>query len=696
MKLKTTFSQKTVLILFGIFLALFLVEAGLHICGFTLTYIQEHKNRASLNKEGTYRILCLGESTTQRAWPPFLEAALNRSGTGLQFTVIDEGWAGTTTTRIVGRTEYYLDKYKPDMVVTMMGINDAGAAHLPDEHPSASKIVSVSKSLKIYKLTRLFIHLVFKTGGWALPAPGAQATEIPPTPTSAAGPNAQDTEPVKTAQGRRQQAEEESKKALELKPGDSGRHVAFGRAYWRQSKFKQAEEEFKKAARINPREDRGHFELGRLYQKQGKLQQAEEEFKKALELKPEDSNRHSALGLAYWKQRKLQQAEEEFKKAIQLTPGNDKTHFELGRLYQEQGKFRQAEEEFEKTLELKPEDSNRHEALGRAYWRQRKFQQAEKEFKKALELKPGNNNIHIVLGTTYREQGEFQQAEEEFKKALELDPGDSDRHTDLGKVYQDRGKLQQAEEEFKKALGLKPGDSNTHVALGGTYWEQGRVQQAEEEFKKALKLDPGKASTCDILGKIYQAQGKSQQAEEEFKKALKLNPENSDRHAALGIAYQEQGKFKQAEEEFKKALQINPGDDNAYHGLEHLSRGKDRFRQEAYYQKAIRLNTNGYNPVTANSYRTLKAILDKRKIRIVCVQYPMRGMESLRNIFAGKTDNIVFVDNKKIFSDAVKKEGFAAYFIDIFGGNFGHCTDKGNKLLGENIAKVILEEVFHK
>jgi lysophospholipase L1-like esterase len=32
----------------------------------------------------------------------------------------------------------------------------------------------------------------------------------------------------------------------------------------------------------------------------------------------------------------------------------------------------------------------------------------------------------------------------------------------------------------------------------------------------------------------------------------------------------------------------------------------------------------------------------------------------------------------------------------MLGGDFGHCTPKGNRLLAENIAQTILKEVFHK
>jgi hypothetical protein len=52
------------------------------------------------------------------------------------------------------------------------------------------------------------------------------------------------------------------------------------------------------------------------------------------------------------------------------------------------------------------------------------------------------------------------------------------------------------------------------------------------------------------------------------------------------------------------------------------------------------------------------------------------------------------VDNREIFEKALEQYGYDEYFKDFFGGKFGHCTEKGNRLLGQNIAGVILEDVF--
>jgi hypothetical protein len=112
---------------------------------------------------------------------------------------------------------------------------------------------------------------------------------------------------------------------------------------------------------------------------------------------------------------------------------------------------------------------------------------------------------------------------------------------------------------------------------------------------------------------------------------------------------------------------------------------------EEYSRKLI----NTCCPVTAANYRKLKSILDARGIRIVCVQYPMRSVEPLEKIFEDAR-GVIFVDNERLFKEAVTQGGYREYFRDFFAGDFGHCTYKGNKLLAGNIADAILREIFGK
>jgi hypothetical protein len=77
------------------------------------------------------------------------------------------------------------------------------------------------------------------------------------------------------------------------------------------------------------------------------------------------------------------------------------------------------------------------------------------------------------------------------------------------------------------------------------------------------------------------------------------------------------------------------------------------------------------------------------------MKHHTRNVGPVKKMFKGE-EGVIFVDNENIFIEAVKKTGFKEIFADMFGGDFGHCTQKGNQLLAANIADVILKEVFHK
>jgi tetratricopeptide (TPR) repeat protein len=201
------------------------------------------------------------------------------------------------------------------------------------------------------------------------------------------------------------------------------------------------------------------------------------------------------------------------------------------------------------------------------------------------------------------------------------------------------------------------------------------------------------------LQQVYAEEKDAQTSEAllKFKKAIELNPTNDDAYLGLGKLYQDQSRFSEAEELYKKAIEPNPKDDRIYGALEVLFREMDNLRlAREYGKKAKELRSSYYYPITTDNYNKLKAVLDKRGITYVCVQYPMRNLEPLKKIFQGNAEGIIFVDNEQLFKDVLKKTSYREYFWDMFGGEFGHCTEKGNRLLAESIANTILKEVFNK
>ncbi len=480
---KVLFKQKIFLAFFGVLLFIIILEIGLRLGGVVLLSMQDNRNRQSIKQKGAYRILCLGESTTQGEYPQFLEQALNRRNIGIRFSVIDKGRVGTETPVILNQLEAYLSEYHPDAVVAMMGINDSGKL-LPFVAVTPSRGMLFIGQLRTYNLARLlWRHILAKASGTKLYNP------------------------------------------------DAG---------------KQAETCL--------------LESG-------------------LKEIPAESV----------------PTEVSIKKDLEANPGNAGDYVELGQLYRHQGQFLQAEE----------------------------------AFGKADKLDSKNDKVYFGLGQLYRNQGKFSQSEEAFRKAIELNPDNDRAYTELGWLYLNQNKFLQAEESFVKAIGLNPKDRDPLFELGWFYRKRGRFREAENLFLEAIAL----------------------------------HPENDQAYGAISQLYLETGKL----------------------GL-----------AKKYAEKENKLSLAYYLPVTADNYRKLKEILDARAIRLVCVQYPLRSVESLKKIFSGQAGGAIFVDNRGIFKKALQESGYKEYFRDMFAGDFGHCTEKGNRLLAQNIADTILKEIFRK
>ena len=115
-----------------------------------------------------------------------------------------------------------------------------------------------------------------------------------------------------------------------------------------------------------------------------------------------------------------------------------------------------------------------------------------------------------------------------------------------------------------------------------------------------------------------------------------------------------------------------------------------------YQQKAEESRLREFDQATADNYHRLHDILERRGVQLVCMQYPMHSVDPLKKLWQGRDDGIIFVDNEHVFKDAVRRRSLQEYFADMFAGDFGHCTDKGNELLAGNIADVLTREVFRK
>jgi len=266
--------------------------------------------------------------------------------------------------------------------------------------------------------------------------------------------------------------------------------------------------------------------------------------------------------------------------------------------------------------------------------------------------------------------------------------------------YKNQGEYNEAEKIFKQIINSTPQHYKAHIGLGASYISQGKFKKAEEILKKAIEINPNEELAYSELGWLYSSREKYEDAERMCKKVIKLNPYNYWSKVVLSSCYIVEKKYKEAEKLLKdtiivKSDRLEPHKEKLYAALAlcYKEQGKHKLAEE-YFSKVDELRMKYFNPETRNNYKKLIEKVIEDEVTLIAMQYPMRSIKLLEKML--DDNNVIFVDNEKIFKNAIEKSKYEKYFKDNFGGDFGHCTDKGNKLLARNIVDVILKEIFNK
>ncbi len=138
------------------------LEIGLRIVGYSLLLTKSHTNGPDDigRNSKSIRILALGESTTATffspskngAWPERMESLLRRRGYDVK--VFNEGLGGTTTPFILRKAPDYFEKYRPHIVIAMMGTNDDSSLALSNRYEEIHWFSDL-RLIKLFKWTKL-------------------------------------------------------------------------------------------------------------------------------------------------------------------------------------------------------------------------------------------------------------------------------------------------------------------------------------------------------------------------------------------------------------------------------------------------------------------------------------------------------------------------------------------------------------
>lgn len=125
-------------------------------------------------------------------------------------------------------------------------------------------------------------------------------------------------------------------------------------------------------------------------------------------------------------------------------------------------------------------------------------------------------------------------------------------------------------------------------------------------------------------------------------------------------------------------------------------RNKNYQEAEEYFKKAEESRLNSPNIETYNQYKLILKKLTDNNIKVICMQYPLRSINSLQEQLKNEPyyNKLTFISNEQLFKEALMNKSYDEIFKDQVGGDFGHCTDLGNILISKNIINV-LDEILN-
>jgi len=269
-----------------------------------------------------------------------------------------------------------------------------------------------------------------------------------------------------------------------------------------------------------------------------------------------------------------------------------------------------------------------------------------------------NNNALLKI---YINEKRYKEAENIFEEEARAGRKNADLYLWMGASLFLRGEVKKAKYIFDEAINIDPQNALTYCRIGETYGNQNMLQDAIFSYKKGSEVDKDDALPYLGFARILKMQGKRKEEEKILLRALGCFGKNRERLlGAIGVYYLENGKEELA---------------------------------ERYFKEAEELMINGYNESIVSNYEKIFQETSKRKIRLIAMQYPMLSVSPLKEILR-RHKEVIFVDNDKIFKNAVRGASYGEYFFDQFAGGFGHCTNKGDTLLSENLADAILKHAL--
>lgn len=193
-------------------------------------------------------------------------------------------------------------------------------------------------------------------------------------------------------------------------------------------------------------------------------------------------------------------------------------------------------------------------------------------------------------------------------RALETLPNDPECLFLAGAYQKMTGNVEQAIGKYRETIRLRPDYAEAHQLLGAALVEQRRFEEACKHFREVQRINPDDAHAHHMVGAVLSELERFDEALVHYREAARLKPDDANIHYNLAFALAKLGRRKEAIAHYARAIKLDPDDAAAHSNLGKLLLAEGR-RDDAidHFRKALHVD-----PGCQEAQETLKSLLEAR------------------------------------------------------------------------------------
>ena len=184
--------------------------------------------------------------------------------------------------------------------------------------------------------------------------------------------------------------------------------------------------------------------------------------------------------------------------------------------------------------------------------------------------------------------GKYEEAYSLATKAVELAPANPGTHYQLAMANERMGRIDKSITHYGNAIELLPTYVEAHYGLGAVLARTGKWDQAQPHLERALSLEPSHLEAKFNLGLAHLKLGRWDEAEALLQEVVATRPDHAKAHFGLARIARERGQFRQAREYLSRSIELAPDYAEAYNQLGLVFAAEGTFEEAAdAFQSAL-------------------------------------------------------------------------------------------------------------